>query len=328
MSKVKKGLIVTFVLLVLLVGYGVSLLYSESPVLPTLDGDWLYEEQVYEGISRGYLVFKPLNLPANAPAIFMLHGSLQDIADIRKFSGYEFERLASQHGFLLIYPQGFKNNWNDCRARASYPAKKQNIDDVGFILSLIEHVTEQYAIDPNKVAVAGFSNGGHLGFRLASEHPSRISAVAAISANLPHPSNFDCQPLTQAVPILVMNGTDDPINPYSGGIVTLFGFGNRGKVLSSVETAQTFATLAGYDDAAIKQGGNNQNLFAYHNGISTVTWRASDKPEITLYSIKNGGHVVPQPYYQAPRILGATNQQFNGPLAIWQFFDRQWQSNR
>jgi hypothetical protein len=44
---------------------------------------------------------------------------------------------------------------------------------------------------------------------------------------------------------MLINGTSDPINPYQGGIVTLFGFASRGTVMSSVASAQNFATRNG-----------------------------------------------------------------------------------
>ena len=47
------------------------------------------------------------------------------------------DRLADQHGFVVLYPDGYRRNWNDCRKHATFPAKLQNIDDIGFIRTLI-----------------------------------------------------------------------------------------------------------------------------------------------------------------------------------------------
>ncbi|MBI4855115.1 MAG: hypothetical protein HY819_25210 [Acidobacteria bacterium] len=73
--------------------------------------------------------------------------------------------------------------------------------------------------------------------------PNKITAIAAIAASRPTPSNNDCQESKQAIPVMIINDTADPINPYNGGKVTLFGFGNRGTVLSSIETAKYFTQL-------------------------------------------------------------------------------------
>jgi len=88
----------------------------------------------------------------------------------------------------------------------------------------------EQAIDKKRVYVFGYSNGGHMAFRLAMEAPDEIAAVAAVAASLPTPDDSSC-PLQAA----------DPINPYQGGIVTLFGFASRGSVMSSMASAQNFA---------------------------------------------------------------------------------------
>ena len=70
-----------------------------------------------------------------------------------------------------------------------------------------------------------------------------FAGIAAISANLPTDDNSICQKAGRAVPVAIINGTADPINPYGGGRVTLFGFGDRGTVVSSAESAAQFARL-------------------------------------------------------------------------------------
>jgi polyhydroxybutyrate depolymerase len=58
---------------------------------------------------------------------------------------------------------------------------------------------------------------------LALEMPDTFAALAAVAANLPIEANLDCQPSQRPVSIAILNGTNDPINPYNGGLVTLFG---------------------------------------------------------------------------------------------------------
>jgi polyhydroxybutyrate depolymerase len=59
---------------------------------------------------------------------------------MRKWTGYEFDRMADAQGFLVLYPDGYRGNWNDCRKNATFAAKKENMDDVRFILALIERL--------------------------------------------------------------------------------------------------------------------------------------------------------------------------------------------
>lgn len=69
-----------------------------------------------------------------------------DGARMRLCTGYEFDCLADQHGFVVIYPDGYRRNWNDCRKYATFPAKRENIDDIGFIRTLIARASIEQAI--------------------------------------------------------------------------------------------------------------------------------------------------------------------------------------
>src|SRR5437899_384166 len=85
-------------------------------------------------------------------------------------------------------------------------------------------------------------DGDLLAYRLALELPDRIAAVAPVAASLPDDSNFDCKKSGKPVAILILNGTADPMNPYEGGEVALYGlFGSRGTVMSTDATVAYFA---------------------------------------------------------------------------------------
>lgn len=304
----------------------IYLVHTPPIIVPVLTGAYHESDVVVSDRVRSYASYVPKNVEANARLVFVLHGSLQTITDIRKYTGYEFERLADQHGFIVVYPQGYKNNWNDCRKTASYPARAENIDDVSFIHKLIEQFSDQYAINLDQVFLVGFSNGAHLGFRFALEQPGTMAGVAAISANVPTSRNLDCQVLraeTKSSSILIMNGTQDPINPYNGGKVSLWGFGDRGNVLSSLASSIYFANLAGYATGSVKHVTVLQKDNLTREPVTLAHWQDEGLPEVALYTIYGGGHVVPQPHFIAPGILGVTAAEFNGPETIWSFFSRQ-----
>ena len=166
--------------------------YSPSVSRPDLSGELRSDTIVIDDIQRSYSFYLPNNLPDQPALVFMLHGSSQSVDDIRAYTAYQFEQLADQHKFILVYPEGYKNNWNDCRKTANYPARAENIDDIKFIKTLMSHFQHRFGSNSTKSFMAGFSNGGHLGFRFALEHPNAIGGIAAISANLPSASNLDC----------------------------------------------------------------------------------------------------------------------------------------
>lgn len=307
---------VLLALLAIAAGLYAYFVYAPKPAQPRLSASLQTEHIQVGALERQYSYYIPKNLPANAPLVFVLHGSLQTSEDIRLFTGYEYERLADAQGFVVVYPQGFENNWNDCRKVADYAARKQNIDDKGFIRALVQRFAEQQHTDSARVFLTGYSSGGHLGFRFALEEPGLLAGVAAVAANLPTVDNLDCKASGQPASVLVVNGTDDPINPYNGGVVTLFGLGNRGTVRSAAETAGYFAGLAGFP-------ANTATRQEPSPAVRFEQWQAAGKHEVGLYTVVGGGHLIPQAVYRAPRMLGKTVAGFNAPEAIWAFFARQ-----
>jgi polyhydroxybutyrate depolymerase len=251
------------------------------------------------GRKRSYLIYVPANLPPQAALVIVLHGSGMDGARMRLCTGYEFDRLADRHGFVVIYPDGYRRNWNDCRKDATFPAKRENIDDTGFIRTLIARASIEQAVDEQQVYAFGYSNGGHMAFRLAMEAPDEIAAVGAVAANLPTPDASSCPQQGRTSRVMLINGTADPINPYQGGIVTLFGFASRGSVMSSMASAQHFAERNRITDPPIRvqlpKGFSDDPT-----SVESLSWLASGMPVCSLCTVRGGGHVIPQRTYRFP----------------------------
>ena len=195
------------------------------------------------GRERSYLAYVPARQPT--ALVLVLHGAGSDGAQMRQWTGYELDELADRLGLVILYPDGYKGNWNDCRRDATFPAKKENIDDVGFMRALVAHYQAAYPLAPHQVFAFGYSNGGQLAFRLAIEEPRLVRAVAAAGANLPTPASCSCALEGPTARVLLVSGTKDPISPYNGGEVTLFGLSSRGRCLSAQATAAEFARRNG-----------------------------------------------------------------------------------
>ena len=119
---------------------------------------------------------------------------------------------------------------------------------------------------------------------------------------------------------MIMNGTDDPLVPFDGGSVSLFGlFYRLGKVRSSRESGQYFADLNHIAGAPA----TNETNVADGVRVEQVLWRNDLKVEVELVAIHGGGHGIPQPYWRYPRFLGPAPKEPNGPAVIWAFFERQ-----
>jgi len=294
--------------------------YSPAPPLPALSAKVRRNAVRVGARDRTCLVYVPANLPQQAALVIVLHGSGMDGARMRISTGYEFDCLADQHGFVVLYPDGYRRNWNDCRKNATFPSKRQNIDDVNFMRALIARMMLEHAIDQKRVYVFGYSNGAHMAFRLAMEAPAEIAAIASVAANLPTPDASSCPQQGRTSRVMLINGTADPINPYEGGIVTLFGFASRGRVMSSIASAQHFAERNGISCAPISDQ-LPKHFSGDRTSVETLTWQAHGKPFSCLYTVRGGGHVVPQRTFRFPRLLGKTTRLLDAPYEAIRFFE-------
>jgi polyhydroxybutyrate depolymerase len=268
---------------------------------------------------RTYLTYIPANLPKGAPLIIVLHGGFMNGAMMRKWTGYEFDQLADQHGFAVVYPDGYEQHWNDCRQDTTFPAKTESIDDMGFVAALIDHFKANYGIDPSKVFAFGYSNGGEMTFRLAIETPGEVTAVVAVEANLPTPDASSCARAGRTGRLMLVAGTDDPIMPYAGGKVTLFGFGSCGAVLSALASAEDFAKRNGVTapPLVMRLPHNDANDPTW---VESTSWVNGDTPVVELYTVHGGGHVIPQPAFRFPRLLGKITGDLDSPRTALLFF--------
>lgn len=294
-------------------------LYSPSPAAPSLGSAATRETIDVHGMARSFLAYVPLQLPAGAPLVIVLHGSLMNGAMMRKWTGYEFDRIADKDKFVVLYPDGFKGNWNDCRTDARFPAKTAHIDDVAFIEAMIARLRTQQGIDPKRVYVFGYSNGGHMGFRMAMEHADDIAAIAAVGASLPVQGASSCPADGRTSRVMLIDGTEDPISPFSGGMVSLFGLGKRGRGMSALASAELIAQRNHVADPP-----TYAQLMPVQlddpTRVGRSVWYQAGIPVVELDAVYGGGHVIPQPYYRFPRLLGRTSSAIDAPKAAVTFF--------
>ena len=269
------------------------------------------------GRTRSYLAYIPRHMVARPALLLAFHGLNDSAAGMRIRTAYRFEHLAESEGFIVVYPDGYQRSWNDCKKAASYPARALHIDDIGFSEALIGRFQTDHGVDPKRVFAMGLSNGGHFSFRLALERPDLVGAIAAVAANLPTPENNDCQAAGVAVPAMFINGTEDPLSPYQGGVASIFGFWPRGTVLSSKASAEYFASLGAGRPMGVPEKLPRKDTRTW---VERSVWRGANNHEVILYTVHGGGHVFPQSSYRYPRLFGPTNQDLEGPDEIWKFF--------
>jgi len=276
---------------------------------------------LHKGRMRTYLVHIPpsYNEGNLTPLVIALHGGGGDGKRAEKFT--LMSQQSDKDGFILVYPDAIEGHWNDGRGVNKYRSHREDIDDVGFISVLIDVLAEDYNIDMKRVYVTGSSNGGLMSNRLACELTDRITAIAPVIGSIAENIAARCPP-TRPIPVLMINGTNDPMVPWEGQYVR-FGRKNLGKILSIPDTV---------------------NFWVSHNGCSPmpeITWESDIDPEdgtrvrkivygkckdgveVVLYEIQGGGHTWPRsPRYLPKFIFGKTSQDIDANQTIWRFFKK------
>ena len=170
----------------------------------------------------------------------------------------------------------------------------------------------------SKNFATGLSNGGNFAIRLALEMPS-IHAVAAIGTNLPTEDNFDCTHSRRPVSFLLMNGTADPVNPYHGGMVSLYGLGKRGRVQSTQDTIAYWIENANIlSDATVRdlprtERSSTQSVHQSWKGTAAL---------IELVTVQGGGHTIPGLSGTSNPLFGPRSKEYWGADVIYDFFER------
>ena len=327
---IKRRMMATVGFVVLLAGATVAA-ESRWPRQPLQPDDLSWATIGHNGIERGFGWYAGAGLgTAPAPVVLILHGGGGSVARIWSGDdGRAWRRLADEHGLVLLLPEGRSDpsnpdahHWNDCRSNVLEPDAASNADDVAFLRAVVAWAAEGWPVDRDRVYVTGASNGGMMAYRVAMEASNLIAAAAAIIANLPDPS--ECPGPFRAMPVLIMNGTADPLMPWDGGCVGLSGC-RRGTVLSTEETVSFWV---GVDRAhpepvctdlpdTVPEDGSTVTVCTYGGGVAGT--------EVVLYRINGGGHSPPGPdelpfWYSL--IVGPKNHDISAPDEIWAFFDR------
>jgi len=267
-----------------------------------------------DGIWRSYRLYIPANYSsANArPLILNMHGLGSNAFEQQYYSN--FMPIADTAGFLMAYPQGLTTTvatvtstyWN-----VGIPLTP-NTNDVKFLSTLIDTISNRYSVDKNRVYATGMSLGGYMSHYLALNLSNRIAAIASVTGTIYQGVYATANP-GRAVPMMQIHGTADSTVPYNGSatgipIDTLVKFWvnnnrcNPTPVHTSIPNINTADMSTATHDV-------------YTGGTNGATCE--------FYKIEGGEHTWPG----SPIPIGITNQDFSASTEIWRFF-RSFQLNQ
>ncbi len=165
----------------------------------------------WDGETRTYRAFVPPSVDRHRPSplVVMLHdagGSADSISETT-----QFDREATASGFIVAYPDSLRGTWNAGFCCGSAP--RELIDDLGFLTRLLEQLEAGYRVDPERIYVAGVSNGAVMAYALGCELGDRLAGIASVAGVMLLENCVPHGPLSA----LEIHGTADPLVPYQGG---------------------------------------------------------------------------------------------------------------
>jgi polyhydroxybutyrate depolymerase len=152
------------------------------------------------------------------PLLVYLHGLGGSGAE--SLANPALRALAERGRMVLVAPDGNVDRegrrfWNAGGACCNLDGKAVN--DVARLEALIAHWLERPEIDPARVYIIGFSNGGFMAHRLACFMDDRLAAVVSIGG-AGRARDEACAPATP-IAVAEVHGDADPIVRYQGGRV-------------------------------------------------------------------------------------------------------------
>ena len=263
----------------------------------------------FGGLQRTYVLHVPPGLEQPNGLVINLHGAGMDGSQQAAVTGYN--GVADQYGFVVAYPDGIDASWADGRG-ASLP-DREGIDDVGFLATLIDQLSNEYRIPPGRVFVTGMSAGAFMANRLVCDRADLIAAVAPVAGTLG--VGVPCAP-SRPVSVMAVHGTADPVVPYGGG--TMIGRGGPSDIVSAPALAERWREINRCPGPLVTDpaaGGEVQEMAAA--GCAGGT-------EVVLVSINGGGHTWPAGRFSLPAdVVGPTSFAVDASGASAQFFAAQ-----
>ncbi|HMP77414.1 MAG TPA: PHB depolymerase family esterase [Kiritimatiellia bacterium] len=279
-------------------------------------GDHRYTIQ-HGGRERWFTVHVPASYSPDkaVPLVMNLHGGAGNPNQQRDDS--RLDAVADANGFIVVYPAGTGRmsrerllTWNI--GEGDTYATKENVDDIGFLRAVLDHVAANFAVDEKRIYVTGFSQGAFMCYRLACEMSDRIAAIAPVGGVMLGPESR-CKP-ERPVSIIHFHGVKDPNVAYAGGI------GERAHdriARRSVEQTIAFWLKQNKlpEEPTTERRIGNARLKRYGPGPDGV--------EVAVWSLENGGHTWPGGDSSLPeRMVGAVNRDIDASALAWEFLKK------
>lgn len=218
------------------------------------------------------------------PLVIQLHGYtasgvLQDLY-------FQASKRVTELGFILVLPDGLTDPmgnryWNATDACCDFYSS--DVDDVGYVLGLIEEAKQRYNIDEGRVYLIGHSNGAFMSYTIACEAADKITGVIGL-AGTSHSDPALCSP-SQPVSILHAHGTNDDTILYGGGA-------NIGNAYPGAE--ELVARWAGHNNCDMTWAKDGELDLVSGPTVETTAYsypNCDETGDVVFWKIQDGSHI-------------------------------------
>jgi phospholipase/carboxylesterase len=157
------------------------------------------------------------------PTILALHGwgaSAQDLLGLAPYlHGGEALVICPQGPVAFEIQQGYYGyGWFPIRpGRPPEPA--EFAQGAALLRGFLDDLLRRYPVNPRKLVVLGFSQGGVMAYDLVLRDPERFAGLVALSSWLPQElvASLGRRPELAQLPVFVAHGSEDPMLPVAMG---------------------------------------------------------------------------------------------------------------
>ena len=143
-------------------------------------GSFVKHEFRNQAGARPYKLYIPKRLADEPPLLVMLHGCTQSADDFAV--GTRMNRLADEHGFLVVYPeQTAQANASKCWNWFQPKDQARGAGEPSLIAGIVREVAGHHGVAAGRVFVAGLSAGAAMALVMGEAYPELFAGVGVHS---------------------------------------------------------------------------------------------------------------------------------------------------
>jgi polyhydroxybutyrate depolymerase len=265
-------------------------------------------------LKRSYLLYVPTSYDGATPVplVVVFHGGGNTPENASERFGVS--EKAEEEGFIVVYPNASEimlDGWNI--GYGWYTTDffgeigRLWVDELGYTKKIVAKTQKNYNIDPDRIYLAGHSNGAMMAYYFAAKFSNKIAAIASNGGCIGgHVKDYKMVMIPEPknpVSIAIFHGRLDPLVPYNGG----WDYKNSFYCTSVAEAVSFWVEHNGCNTEPMTNDTFDITIDRYSGGNAGT--------EVLVYSLKHKGHIwFGGPPWEDPNPVISTTDE------MWEFF--------